>query len=78
MSSQDYRKLVSNDGFEFIVESKVLPKGFPQDLKYSAKIVENIVQYLYYRSLNCHKLPSKLPSFTIEPIIALELLHAAI
>jgi hypothetical protein len=61
-----------------VVENKILPKGFPLELQYSEKIVETIVQYLHFKSINFGKNPSKLPKFDIEPPLALELLRASI
>ena len=60
------------------MESKVIPKGFPTDLDHSAKIVETLIKYLYFRHLNYRRSLNKLPEFVIEPEIALELLNASI
>jgi hypothetical protein len=48
-----------------------LPKGFPLELQYEEKIVETIVQYLHYKSINQGKSVNKLPKFEIEPNLAL-------
>lgn len=60
------------------MDNKILPKGFPSELQYSEKIVETIVQYLHYKSINQGKNLNKLPKFDIEPALALELLRASI
>jgi hypothetical protein len=67
----DYIKIVSSDGFEFILETKLLPKSFPSTLNYPAKIIETIIQYLHYRCLNGKRNLNRLPNFVIEPDIAL-------
>lgn len=76
-SSSDYSRIYSNDGSEFVLESKFIPNGFPHDLPYSAKIVETIIQYLHYKHFNLKKNINKLTPFDIEPAIALDLLKAA-
>lgn len=59
----DYSRICSNDGSEFVLESKVLPKSFPNNLNYSARIVETIIQYLYFKYANAKKNINKLPAF---------------
>jgi hypothetical protein len=76
-SSNDYSRIYSNDGNDFVLESKIIPKGFPSSLPYSAKIVETIIQYLHYRHFNLKKNLNKLTPFDIDPAIALDLLKAA-
>jgi hypothetical protein len=73
----DYSRIYSNDGNEFVLESKIIPKGFPTNLGYSAKIVETIIQYLHYKHFNLKKNLNKVAPFEIEPSIALDLLKAA-
>ena len=73
----DYSRIVSLQGSVFVIESKMLPKGFPLEVKYPQKIVETIVQYLHYKSINQGKPNNKLPKFDIEPHLALQLLKAA-
>ena len=73
----DYTRIYSKDGHEFVAESRVVPKGFPTTLHYSAKIVETIISYLYFKHQNSKRSLSKLPPFDIDPVIALELLKAA-
>jgi len=77
LTINDYTRIYSNDGNEFVLEKAVLPKSFPINLNYSGKIVETIIQYLYYKTVNFKKNLNKLPEFAIEPEIALELLKAA-
>jgi hypothetical protein len=77
LTVHDYTRLYSNDGNEFVIESRVIPKNFPSNLGYSAKIVETIIQYLHYKNINLKKNLNKLPSFNIEPELALDLLKAA-
>ena len=60
-----------------MTENRVVPKGFPSQLKYPAKIVETIVSYLYFKYHNNKKNLQKLPAFDIDPAVALELLKAA-
>jgi|JI6StandDraft_1071083.scaffolds.fasta_scaffold1193883_2 hypothetical protein len=73
----DYTRIYSNDGSEFVAETRVVPKGFPTNLNYPAKIVETIISYLYFKFHNARKNLNKLPAFDIDPVIALELLKAA-
>lgn len=77
-SSADYKTLTSIDGFSFVVESKLIPGNFGQNLPYESKIVETLIQYLHFRYLNMGKQPKSLPKFDIEPELALEVLKAAI
>ena len=76
-TSNDYSRIYSNDGSEFVLESKVIPKAFPTNLPYPAKIVETIIQYLHYKHFNLKKNLNKLTPFDIEPTIALDLLKAS-
>ena len=39
LTANDYTKISSADGHEFVAENRVVPKGFPSTLKYPAKIV---------------------------------------
>ena len=77
LSVADYTRINSKDGHEFITETRVVPKGFPTNLNYSAKIVETIISYLYFKHHNSKRSLNKLPPFDIDPVIALELLKAA-
>lgn len=77
LALSDYTRIYSNDGCDFLAESRVVPKNFPTMLNYSAKIVETIISYLYFKFHNMKKHPNKLPPFDIDPVIALELLKAA-
>ena len=60
-----------------MIESRIIPKGLPNNLNYSAKIVETIIKYLHFKHYNSKKNVNKLPNFEIEPTIALDLLNAA-
>jgi len=73
----DYTRIYSKDGHEFTAETRVVPKSFPTSLNYSAKIVETIISYLYFKYHNSKRSLNKLPQFDIDPTIALELLKAA-
>ena len=73
----EYTKIYSNDGYEFFAENRVIPKGFPVQLNYPAKIVETIISYLYFKYHNAKKNLNKLPTFDIDPVVGLELLKAA-
>ena len=77
ISASDFMRIYSNDGNEFVIENRIIPKGLPCNLNYSAKIVETIIQYLHFKHYNSKKSIQKLPSFEIEPSIALDLLKAA-
>lgn len=77
LTLSDYTRIYSNDGCDFLAESRVVPKTFPTMLNYPAKIVETIISYLYFKYHNSKKNPNKLPQFDIDPAIALELLKAA-
>jgi hypothetical protein len=39
LSVNDYTRIYSNDGSEFVIEVKIVPKGFPTKLNYSSPIV---------------------------------------
>ena len=73
----DYVRIQSSEGSEFVVQGKIVPKGFPTTLAYPPAIVETIIQYLYYKNLNGKKNIHKIPPFDINPSIALQLLKAA-
>jgi hypothetical protein len=60
-----------------VIENRIIPKGLPSNLNYSAKIVETIIQYLHFKYYNSKKNLNKLPNFEIEASIALDLLKAA-
>jgi len=66
LTAIDYTKIISSDGNEFITENRVIPKGFPTTLKYSSKIVETIISYLYFKHHNNKKNLNKLPPFDIS------------
>jgi hypothetical protein len=63
LSVSDYTRIYSNDGNEFVLESRVVPKNLPTNLNYPAKIVECIIQYLYYKFINAKNNINKLPGF---------------
>ena len=42
-SREDYAKFTSNDGYEFLVDREVIPKGLPLNLPYEMRIVEQII-----------------------------------
>lgn len=60
------------------MESRILPSKLNPALNYSGKIVEKIIEYLYFKHMYQAVGPRKLPHFDIEPAQALEVLRASI
>ncbi|CAK4122961.1 unnamed protein product [Aphanomyces euteiches] len=91
-SQVDYVKLISAEGQEFYVVRKCAmvsgtikamltghfseSKGEVRFPDISAPILEKIIQYFYFK-VRYSNSNARLPDFTIEPEIALELLMAA-
>lgn len=76
--TSDYFKVTSQDGYDFYLEKSVMSKQIPEQLPYGYKVVEKILQYMHYKHQNMNKDLGKLPPFSIDPQIALEVLKAAI
>lgn len=77
-TTADFVTITSSDGYSFIVDKKLVPNNLTTNLPYEFAIVEAIIEYLHYKHLHQHLKPKSLPKFQIEPILALEVLKAAI
>lgn len=63
LSVSDFSTVTSKDGESFVLETKLLPSKFQPNMPYSAKIVEKIIEYLYYKHMYQSVGHKKLPSF---------------
>nr|CAG8556051.1 3050_t:CDS:2 [Entrophospora candida] len=76
---QEHVKLISSDGFEFLIEKDAAFVSPTMKNMLSAVVLEKVCQYLYYklRFQNSERDISDIPTFNIDPYMALELLMVA-
>lgn len=71
LSASDFTTLTSKDGQQFIIETKVIPSKMGTALNYPAKIVQKIIEYLYFKYMYQSAIHKKIPNFDIQPQQAL-------